>query len=123
MNLLLDTHIILWWLNDDEKLSGKHRKLISRPKNNCYISSATIWEISIKAALGKLEISSSYRAELEEEGFLELPVNWQHAEAVRNLPLIHKDPFDRLLIVQAQIEGLCLLTADDQIQKYDIKTE
>lgn len=120
MNILLDTHIVLWWLMDDENLPEMHRKIISNPNNFCYISAATIWEISIKSKLGKLKISKNYTDELVKEGFLKLPVNWQHSKGVRDLPFIHRDPFDRLLIAQAQIENLTLLTVDENIKKYKI---
>ena len=122
MNIILDTHIILWWLNDDKELSVIHREIISNTDNLCYISAATIWEISIKTALDKLKISPGYISELKNEGFLQLNVNWLHCDFVRELPLIHKDPFDRLLIAQAKIEDMILLTNDNNIRKYDVKT-
>ncbi len=121
MDLLLDTHIVLWWLNDDEKLIDTHRKIISNIYNLCYISSATIWEISIKSKLGKLKIDDNYIDELKKDGFLELSINWIHCNHVKKLPLLHTDPFDRLLIAQANIENLTLLTIDKNIKKYKVK--
>ena len=120
MNLLLDTHIVLWWLNDDPKLIKPHREMISNSNNLCYISAATIWEISIKVKLGKLKISDNYSEELIREGFLELAVNWKHTLRVKELPLIHKDTFDRILIAQAQIENMTLLSVDDYVKQYDL---
>lgn len=121
MDVLLDTHIVLWWLNDDIKLSDSHREIISNVNNLCYISTATIWEISIKSKLGKLKIAANYIDELKKEGFLELPINWVHSNQVIKLPLLHTDPFDRLLIAQSQIENITLLTIDKNIKKYKVK--
>ena len=120
MNVLLDTHIALWWLADNPKLSEAHREIISNVENHCYISAATIWEISIKAILEKLVIADAYIDELRREGFLELVINWTHTRRVRELPLLHSDPFDRLLVAQAQIEEMILLSADENIKRYDV---
>lgn len=120
MNVLPDTHIVLWWLKEDKKLSSLHRNTISDSANVCFISAATIWEISIKSKLGKLKITDNYISELREEGFLELPISWDHAARIKNLPLIHTDPFDRMLIAQAQIEELVLATVDERIKQYDV---
>lgn len=120
MNVLLDTHIVLWWLKEDKKLSSLHRNTISDSANVCFISAATMWEISIKSKLGKLKITDNYISELRKEGFLELPISWDHAARIKNLPLIHTDPFDRMLIAQAQIEELVLATVDDRIGQYDV---
>ena len=121
MNLLLDTHIVLWWLNDDPKLTDTHRTIICNTENLCHISSATIWEISIKSKLGKLTIPNKYAVELKKEGFLELPVSWRHTDSLKELPLIHNDPFDRLLISQALLEGMTMLSVDEHMKKYNIK--
>jgi len=121
MNLLLDTHIILWWLDNNNKLLDKYFSAIADSNNICYISSAVIWEISIKSALGKLEIPDNFTDILQQEGFSELPVSWNHAAMVRQLPFYHKDPFDRLIIAQAIIEDLTLLTVDKVIPEYEVK--
>lgn len=121
MNILLDTHIVLWWLNNDEKLLETHREIISNTDNLSFISAATIWELSIKIKLGKLKIVDNYIDELQQESFFELPISWFHANQVKNLPLIHKDPFDRLLIAQAQIEEMTLLSVDQNIKQYDVR--
>lgn len=118
MNILLDTHMILWWLNNDPLLPEFSKKLISDSDTICFVSSASVWEISIKSALGKLEIPDGYLLELKDEGFLELPIRWEHARMVKELPLHHRDPFDRILIAQSIREKLFLLTVDDEIKKY-----
>ncbi|MCK5521316.1 MAG: type II toxin-antitoxin system VapC family toxin [Candidatus Marinimicrobia bacterium] len=120
MNLLLDTHVIIWWLNNSKELSSTHRKHIEDMNNLCYISSATTWEISIKSQLGKITIPNTYIDELKKEGFRELPIRWSHTNLVKTLPEIHKDPFDRILIAQAKIENMILLTNDQTIKKYPI---
>ena len=116
MNIILDTHIVLWWLNDDNVLSDSHKEIISNIDNLSFISAATIWEISIKSKLGKLKISDNYIDELKIEGFLELPISWIHCNQVKKLPPIHNDPFDRLLIAQTLVEKFVLLTVDDNIK-------
>jgi len=118
LNILLDTHMILWWLNNDPLLPEFSRNLISDSDTICFISSASIWEISIKSALGKLEIPDDYLEELRDEGFLELPIRWEHARMVKELPLHHHDPFDRILIAQSNREKLFLVTVDDEIKQY-----
>jgi PIN domain nuclease of toxin-antitoxin system len=118
LNILLDTHMILWWLNNDPLLPEFSKNLISDSNTICFVSSASIWEISIKSALGKLEIPDDYLAELRDEGFLELPIRWEHARMVKELPLHHHDPFDRILIAQSNREKLFLVTVDDEIKQY-----
>jgi len=120
VRLLLDTHVLLWWLNDDRSLTDEHRRLIQDKRNSCYVSAATVWEISIKSGIGKLEIASEYLDVVRSQGFLELPVSWLHVNAVRELPEHHRDPFDRLLVAQATIEGMVLLSVDPVIRKYGI---
>jgi PIN domain nuclease of toxin-antitoxin system len=118
MRLLLDTHIYLWSVTDDRKLSKAARKLILEAEE-VYVSSASIWEASIKAGLGKLDADVDMLvAEIEASGFLELPVRAIHAALVRNLPDIHGDPFDRLLVAQALSEPLRLVTSDGHLSKY-----
>jgi PIN domain nuclease of toxin-antitoxin system len=116
----VDTHIILWWLNEDEKLTPEHRNIISATDNICFISAASIWEISIKQKLGKLEIPADYLVEVKREGFQELLVSWNHCSQVSKLPLIHNDPFDRLLIAQSMLENLTLLSVDNKIKLYKV---
>ncbi|MEQ5842231.1 type II toxin-antitoxin system VapC family toxin [Paraburkholderia acidicola] len=118
MRLLLDTHVFLWSVSDDRKLTKAARKLIL-DADEVFISSASIWEASIKAGLGKLHVDvNQLVSEIEASGFSELPVRAVHAAMVRDLPDIHRDPFDRLLVAQALSEPLRLVTADGQLSKY-----
>jgi PIN domain nuclease of toxin-antitoxin system len=120
MSLLLDTHILLWWLADDPRLGKSVRKRIADPAERVLVSAASIWEIGIKQAIGKLELPESILESTQEEGFEELPITWRHAELAAHLPDHHKDPFDRMLIAQAKLEGLTLVTADSAIEAYDL---
>lgn len=122
MNVLLDTHIVLWWLDDDDRLGKGHRDVLKDKNHLCFVSAASIWEISIKMGLGKIEMPAHYLTVLKKQGFHELPVTWQHTHHVSSLPAYHKDPFDRLLIAQAQVESLVLLTVDDMVKSYPIQT-
>jgi PIN domain nuclease of toxin-antitoxin system len=118
MRLLLDTHVFLWVVKDDRRLSKQARSLIL-DASEVFISSASIWEASIKASLGKLDVDVDLLVdEITHSGFLELPVRAAHAAHVRHLPDIHRDPFDRLLIAQSMMEPLRLMTADRHLQKY-----
>ncbi|MBN3733153.1 type II toxin-antitoxin system VapC family toxin [Burkholderia sp. Tr-20390] len=118
MRLLLDTHVFLWSVFDDRKLSKSARKLIM-DADEVFVSAATIWEASIKAGLGKLDVDvNELVAEISAAGFVELPVRVAHAAMVRGLPDIHRDPFDRLLVAQAMTEPLRLVTADGHLAKY-----
>jgi PIN domain nuclease of toxin-antitoxin system len=121
MNLLLDTHIALWWLADDPALSGSLRGHIGDTTNLVFVSAATVWEVSTKASIGKLEVDESWTDALGMDGIQPLPIRWNHAARVRELEMIHRDPFDRLLIAQAIEEGLTLLTADDRIPAYPVR--
>ncbi|MDP3842799.1 MAG: type II toxin-antitoxin system VapC family toxin [Oxalobacteraceae bacterium] len=118
MRILLDTHIYLWWLQDHPKLSALARdKIISATE--VYVSSASIWEASIKIGIGKLEADiAALVAQIAENGFLELPVYARHAMQLTRLPEFHRDPFDRMLVAQAMCEPLRLLTADAQVARY-----
>ncbi|KWE97875.1 MULTISPECIES: type II toxin-antitoxin system VapC family toxin [Burkholderia cepacia complex] len=118
MRLLLDTHVFLWTVTDDRKLSKSARKLIV-DADEVFVSAATIWEASIKSGLGKLDVDvNELVAEISAAGFVELPVRVAHAAMVRDLPDIHRDPFDRLLVAQAMTEPLRLVTADGHLAKY-----
>ncbi len=118
MQLLLDTHVYLWWLQDDAKLSPKARALIIAA-TEVHISSASIWEASIKAGIGKLDIDAdALVSEIVNNGFKELPITAKHAAAVRYLPDVHRDLFDRILIAQAMCEPLRFLTADSMLKSY-----
>ena len=118
MRLLLDTHIYLWCIKNDAKLSKIVRSKILHA-SEVYVSSATIWESAIKIKLNKLDANLDQIVEaIAESGFLELPITAQHASAVAQLPDIHRDPFDRMLIAQAISEPLTFLTADSQLKYY-----
>ena len=120
MKLLLDTHVLLWWLADDPTLSPVHRSAIADPANVVYVSAASAWEISIKRALGKLVAPEDLTGALMESELEQLPITVAHAEAVGPLPMHHRDPFDRMLIAQAQVEGLAVVTGDPVFGRYDV---
>jgi PIN domain nuclease of toxin-antitoxin system len=126
MNLLIDIHVLIWWSANSRRLGQHARDLISAPDNSIWVSVASIWEISIKTSIGRLEISAALEGkisdDLERHGFRNLPIDVGHALAVRDLPLHHRDPFDRMLIAQARCEDLTLLTADPAIAAYDVRT-
>lgn len=118
MRLLLDTHIYLWWVTDHPNLTRAARAAIVSA-GDVYVSSASIWEASIKAGIGKLDADiDELASEIKRSGFLELPVTAKHAARVRTLPDIHRDPFDRMLVAQALCEPLRLLTTDGLLKKY-----
>lgn len=119
MSLLLDTHVILWWLTDDQSLADDVKtRLDDEP--DVYVSSVSLWEVTIKQSTGKLSESADVAEEIRDSGFRELPVTFRHAIAAGRLPLIHRDPFDRMLVAQAQCEGLTLASHDPFIHKYDV---
>ncbi len=121
MKLLLDSHTYLWWLADRPELSPAARAAVADPANMVLVSAATIWEIEIKRALGRLEAGSSdLVAEIEANRFGELPVTGRHAAAAARLPRHHNDPFDRMLIAQSQVEGLACVTRDPAFEAYGV---
>lgn len=118
---LIDTHILLWWLFNDKRLTKNVRELIIDPDNHLFVSSVSIWEIMIKKSLNKLEAPDNLQEVLDENGIECLPMTIDHALLVQHLPTIHNDPFDRLIIAQCIVEDLILVTADKLICKYNIK--
>ena len=117
MRVLLDTHLLLWALSAPARLPAPARRLIQDA--DVYVSAASIWEISIKAALGKLRADpTEVLAALEPAGFLSLPIAGEHAARVASLPQVHRDPFDRLLIAQALVEPMRLISTDGALQGY-----
>ena len=121
MRLLLDTHVLLWWLDDDPRLSKEARAAIANEENVVYISAVSAWEIVIKRGLGKLDMPDTWAETVAREPFRRLPVTWDHALNVADLPAIHRDPFDRMLVVQAQTEDLTLVTTDPVLARYAIR--
>lgn len=120
MKFLLDTHILLWWLGDEPNLSPQIRAVISNPENTIFVSAATVWEMSIKKSLGKLSVPNNLLEKLKDNNFIVLDITAEHGLRVTDLPLHHKDPFDRMLIAQAMIEGLTIITFDTKFPLYDI---
>ena len=120
---LLDTHMIIWYFKASLDLLGKMKELIQSPQNEVFISSASLWEIAIKSSLGKLDLSFTFdelTKDVNDRGFKILQIETEYLKHLSKLPLIHKDPFDRILVATAQAEKLTLVTADENIHKYDI---
>lgn len=120
MRALLDTHIALWWLSEPERLSKEQYNIISSKNSQILLSSASIWEIRIKESLGKLEVPSNILELIKEENIEMLSITAQHADHTRTLPPLHKDPFDRIIIAQAKLEGLVVLSSDNAFNGYEI---
>jgi len=120
VKLLLDTHVVLWAMLADPALPERFRAPLAAPGAELYISAASVWEVSIKRAIGKLPVPADVFDRAVEAGCIPLPVTWAHARAVEALPFHHHDPFDRLLIAQARVEGLVLATADRVFSLYDV---
>ena len=121
MRLLIDTHVLLWWLADDRRLSAEHRELIADATNHAFVSSMTVAEIAIKSSLGKLDAPDGLLPTLEAGGFELLPFDARHGDHLRALPWHHRDPFDRMLIAQAIVDGLTVLSIDPQFRTYDVE--
>jgi PIN domain nuclease of toxin-antitoxin system len=122
VKILLDTHVLLWWLADDPQLGEPERDVIATPENLIAFSAASIWEIRIKQAVGKLDLPADFADVLARQAFEPLAVTVAHAHALHGLPMLHRDPFDRLLIAQARVEGMTILTRDNVIAQYDVLT-
>lgn len=121
MNLLLDTHVLIWILSNEEKLSAAARRAAADPGNEVFVSAVTAWEIAIKRGLGKLRAPDNYLEALRLYRFTPLDITSEHALAVEDLPRHHDDPFDRLLIAQSQLEKLTLVSGDERFSKYDVR--
>lgn len=122
MTYLLDTHVFLWWLRNDKRLRSTWKKAISDPGNTVFVSVVSAWEMSIKVQLGKLRLKTSLQECFDEVGFGLLDIMLPHVLALHQLPLKHKDPFDRMLIAQAKTEGCALITDDEKIRQYRVPT-
>ena len=124
MNILLDTHALLWLLEGDESLSENAKKAIQNPENTCFLSTASYWEITIKVSLGKLEIKMKFNDlpdMLWENGIELLNIEFEHYKELMKQPYHHKDPFDRLIIAQGISEKMHIISCDENFPKYDIK--
>ena len=126
MRALLDTHAFLWWIADDSRLSRRARETIADASNQVLFSATSAWEIAIKARLGRLSIPRDVGRFVTRQvginGFLVLPVNLAHALRTYSLPEHHRDPFDRMLVAQAQVENLVLITGDLALAPYQVRT-
>ena len=121
MNLLLDTHLLLWAASEPKRLSARARALLLDPANQPVFSSTSLWEISIKQSLGRADFNVDPRRlwrMMLLHGYRELSVTCEHTIAINDLPNLHKDPFDRILVAQARVEGMMLLTVDKEVAKY-----
>ena len=121
MKLLLDTHVLLWWLSS-QRISARARAAIQDRDNDVLVSLASVWEIGIKKGIGKLDAPDDLEAQVASHSFVPLQITFTHAAAVANLPLLHRDPFDRMLVAQAQTEGLTVVTRDPRIARYGVPT-
>lgn len=124
MNLLLDTHTLLWFLSGDQRIPLQTVATVADRRNNCYVSMASLWEVSIKIALGKLSLDfpfSEFPQKLELIDFRQLPITFSHIDGLRNIPNHHRDPFDRLIIGQALEEGMTVVTKDAIFREYPVR--
>lgn len=122
MQYLLDTHIVLWWLTNPSKIAPNIREVIANKKNKIFISSVSFWEMAIKQSLGRLNIPNNVIEVLLKEGFEMLPLIAEESLGISDLPFIHTDPFDRMLIIQAKLNNLALITDDSKITQYPVVT-
>jgi PIN domain nuclease of toxin-antitoxin system len=119
LKLLLDSHVILWWSAGDKRLGARATSILTADDNDFFLSAASWWELGLKSAAGRLRFdTTTLRAELRKKGVMELAVTLDHADAARNLPAHHTDPFDHMLVAQASVEGLVLLTRDKKLKAY-----
>jgi PIN domain nuclease of toxin-antitoxin system len=120
--LIVDTHALLWWLTDDDGLTVAARAALAEPANDVRVSTASVWEIAIKRALGKLTVPDDLPRHIEAAGFGWLPISAEHAWRVRELPAHHRDPFDRLLVAQSLAEGMPIVSGDARFSAYGVET-
>ncbi len=121
MKLLLDTHVLLWWRQNSRRLGRAAREAIARAPV-VHVSAASAWEVAIKIAIGRLQIDDPFEGHVLDAGFEPLPITFAHAAEVARLPAHHADPFDRMLVAQARLEGLTLVTHDRTFASYDVET-
>jgi PIN domain nuclease of toxin-antitoxin system len=124
LRLLLDTHVFLWWLGEDPRLTKRMRTAIAEPTTEVLVSAASVWEIAIKVSMGKLRIDGIDLSRADDlapaAGFRELAISARHAAAAGALPRLHADPFDRVLVAQARVENATLVSSDPQVARYDV---
>lgn len=118
MNYLIDTHILFWWMKDEDRLPQSIRKILAR--DPVWLSVVSPWELVTKEQKGKLKLPPTFEHDMRSTGFIRLDVDLNHVIDYRTLPRHHADPFDRMLIAQARVEGLTLITADERFTKYDV---
>ena len=124
MNVLVDTHAVIWSITNNNRLYGKPRKIIEETTNNCIVSIASLWEMGIKSSIGKLKLKNNLQHTfniIEETGFLILPINPEHIAVNAQLKFHHRDPFDRIIIAQAIHEVLTIISKDRHFQQYDVE--
>ena len=122
--VLLDTHALIWWLEGGGKLSPAARRVVADPEATVLVSSASAWEVAIKHQIGKFRVPDlikDFRNRVQSEGFVELPISFEHAVIAGTLPGKHKDPFDRVLIAQSQVENVGIVTRDEWFRKYPVQ--
>lgn len=123
MNLLIDTHALIWFITDNDNLPHKTKKLIENKENNCYVSIATYWEIGIKNSIGRLDLNADLKTIfqiIEETGFETLPITTNQILRNANLEFHHQDPFDRIIIAQSLTEKMTIITRDSQFKNYNV---
>jgi len=120
LRLLLDTHVVLAWLLGQGQLGERAEQQLDDPSNRLIVSAVVVWEVAIKRALGKIEVPMSFVADVIDSDAQKLPISLEHAAGVVQLPHHHRDPFDRLLISQARLEGATLVSADEALRAYDV---
>jgi PIN domain nuclease of toxin-antitoxin system len=121
MKILLDTHVLVWALSSPEKIKPKVQDLLVDSDNIVFVSIASLWELQIKKSLNKISLPDDFISQLQENGFELLDINYKHITKLAELPLIHRDPFDRMLVAQTIHENLSLVTNDLEIMKYNVK--
>jgi PIN domain nuclease of toxin-antitoxin system len=120
LKLLLDTHAALWWLSEDERFGEATAVQLTDETNQILLSAVVVWEVAIKRSLGKLEIPENFASTLLDAGLQPLPISLDHAAAVEQLPWHHRDPFDRMLVAQASIEGAAVVSPDEALRPYGV---
>jgi len=118
LRILLDTHLLLWWLEANPSLCTQAKEMIGNPENTVFVSAVSLWEIWLKQSLGKLRLPPDFTEKLAAESFESLPLRASQTRQVSSLPWCHRDPFDRMLVAQAHVEKLILLTADEALTAY-----